>query len=240
MFSKTLFVRLKQAVNIVVLVGDEFNKTSKIPEFNKENIALTDYKPQEFTTQETYKDNVDARNNWYSWRQEMKKKSRPSLAHYSMVDLNHKLTGLTILNKSTDGLQSSSGIDTVVNLAGNLFEDICIDCNSISLDNTNSTCPTCKSGVLKPNIRWFGEGLNTEGKAKAASIVAECEVFIALGVSDLDDDISVFPFMAKGNGSYVVELSEKESCISSHCNESIRGDVNEILPKFAMLINQIM
>lgn len=240
MFSKTLFVRLKQAVNVVVLVGDEFNKASKIPNLNNNNIGTTDYKPEEFTSLEVYKENQTLRNEWYSWRQEMKKKSRPSLAHYSMVDLDQKLTGLTLLNKSTDGLQTTAGIDSVINLSGSLYEDICTDCNSISLNNLSSSCPSCEAGILKPNVRWFGEGLNAKGKADAASTVAECEVFIALGVSDLDDDISVFPFMAKGNGSYVVEISEKKSCISSHCNESLRADVNEILPKFAMLINQIM
>jgi len=240
MFSKTLFVRLKQASNVTILIGNEFSTCSKIPLFKSKDIVLRNYKPESCHSFEEFVSNTSLCNDWYAWRKEMMNVSRPSLAHYSLIDLENKLTELTVLNASSDGLQKKAGTQSLVQLYGHLFEDKCFDCGSVSIENESPICASCGTGRLHPNVCWFNDEISAEVKAKASSVSAICEVFIALGVNELNEDISVFPFMAKGNGSYVVEISKNESALSSHCNESVRGDVNEILPKLTLLINQIM
>jgi NAD-dependent SIR2 family protein deacetylase len=209
MFSKTFFVRLKHASDITILYGDEILNSLKVPDFKGSGFDPVTFKPEIIKTLTDY----DAhRDDYLVWRDNIKKNIKPTLGHYSMVDIQSLFESVHIVTTECSGLGKEAGIKNLVELNKNI---------------KNYEHP-----------RWF-DAADQETYKKASAGAAVCEVFIVVGYNIMDEMASKLPFIAKGNGCYMVEVSKTETEFTRHCNESIREDVNDFLPKLAILMKKV-
>lgn len=139
--------------------------------------------------------------------------AKPTLGHYALVDMDNKISNLNILTTTADGLHIKAGNENTMELNGNF--------------------------ASADSLRFLNEDVAKPVMDKAIQASAECEVFILCGVELLDPKIESLPFMAKGNGCYMAEISETETEMSQHCNEKLFGDVADWLLKVSMIINKV-
>ena len=125
----------------------------------------------------------------------------------------------------------------------NIFNTICSNCGKAhegELDNSVGI-PLCKScgGKLRPDVVLFGENLDESNIRKAQEASAGCEIFFSIGTSSLVEPAASLPFLAKANGSYVVEINSEETPLSAHANECLRGSAAKVLPALVILIKKL-
>ena len=99
-------------------------------------------------------------------------------------------------------------------------------------------CMHC-NGVMRPDIVLFGEALDRSVLAKAQEAAAQCEIFFSIGTSSLVEPAASLPYIAKANGSYLVEINKEKTPLSDAANETILGEAGKILPYLVMLLERI-
>lgn len=139
--------------------------------------------------------------------------AKPALGHYSFLDIDKKLSNLHLMTTTADGLHTKAGLENVMELNGTFADP--------------------------STLRFKGEAVASGALNRANEVSAVCEVFILVGVELLDDKIESLPYMAKGNGCYMAEISAGETDMTRHCNETLHGDVNDWLVKLSMIINKV-
>lgn len=137
---------------------------------------------------------------------------KPTLGHYAFVDMAKKLANLHLMTINVEGLHQKAGSMEVIEINGNAQEG---------------------------SIRFEGEQPNSYMLDRANEVSAICEVFVLVGVKNMDKVIEVFPYLSKGNGSYVVEIAPEETDFTRHCNEALQGDVSDWLTKISLIINKL-
>lgn len=213
MFSKTFFSRLKAANDVTVMTGPNLGLSNKIPLFNGKN-----YNIDGFGSKKDYENDANLVKSFHDWKTNEFSKCNPTLGHYSLIDISKRLSNLHIITTNSDNLHQKAGSPDVIELNGNFV-------------NT-------EAGKI-PNIRWEDEAISAAESEKAYDVSAICEVFILIGAGTLKKDESTFPFLAKGNGCYMIEIEAGESEFTSHCNEHLHGDVSQILTNISMIITKV-
>ena len=85
----------------------------------------------------------------------------------------------------------------------------------------------------------FGEDLSEKSLRRAQEAAAECEIFFSIGTSSLVEPAASLPYLAKANGSYIVEVNAEETPLSSHADECLRGAAGKMLPALVILIEKL-
>ena len=135
----------------------------------------------------------------------------------------------SLITQNIDNLHTIAGSKHTIELHGNITRNRCSGCDDITVFDKNTAleeipkCSKCGS-VLRPDVVLFGEELNKKVLAKAQEVSAVCEVFISIGTSSLVEPAASLPYIAKGNGAYLLEINTERTDLSNNCDEVITGD----------------
>jgi NAD-dependent deacetylase len=243
MISERLIERLKKAYSIVVLTGAGISAESGIPTFRGKDGLWNKYDPRELATPDAFERNPKLVWEWYLWRRELVMKAKPNIAHYALVDLEDFYEEFTIITQNVDALHQRAGNRRVLELHGNLFINKCSKCGTLSRKKVESAedIPTCDEcgGLLRPAVVWFGESLNPRILNAAHEFSMQSEVFFVVGTSAEVEPAASLPGMAKGNGSYLVEINPEATPISDYADESIRASASDVLPEIVVEVEKI-
>ncbi len=99
-------------------------------------------------------------------------------------------------------------------------------------------CTKCGS-LLKPDVILFGEELNKSVLAKAQEDSAVCEVFFSVGTSSLVEPAASIPYIAKGNGAYLVEINTEETSLTKNADEVVNVPAAKALTAVVMILDRI-
>ena len=227
MFSSKLISRLKNAFQIVGLIGPGLTNESKNGEWNKGNIP--DFGQLSFASE------LENKKLWQMiiGTRKMIHDLRPNLGHYSLVDFEKHFDEFDLISQNIDDLQQRAGSRRIIELHGNLMLNICPKCGfkescQDKLDK-QAKCPECGS-LIKPAVVFKDERIDPGVLSKAQEVAANCEVLIMIGTTGLMDPALSLPYIAKGNGAYLVEINIEETQLSTHANEFIKGESAKILP----------
>ncbi len=91
-------------------------------------------------------------------------------------------------------------------------------------------CEMC-TGLLRPDVVWFGEGLDPEILNSAIELVEKAEVCLVVGTSALVQPAASLPLLTRESGGVVVEVNPEVTPLTEVAASSIRGLAGEILPK---------
>ncbi|OPX33964.1 NAD-dependent protein deacylase [candidate division KSB1 bacterium 4484_188] len=233
-FSNRLLKRLSVAYNVVVLTGAGVSAASGVPTFRGEGGLWKKFRPQELANFEAFSRNPELVWEWYDWRRKLIKNVRPNLAHYALVDLEKRFHDFFLITQNVDNLHQKAGSQKVIELHGNIMRNKCANCGEpytgeISLKGGIPSCKKC-NGLIRPDVVWFGEMLPKHEILKAQEVSMGCEVFFSIGTSSLVEPAASLPFMAKGNGAYVVEINTDTTPLTDAADELLAGPADKILP----------
>jgi len=244
MFSQKLLSRVKNANTVTVLTGAGISAESGVPTFRGKNGLWNNYPVEELATLEALENNPKLFWQFYRWRRDLLKSIKPNLGHYALVDIENYFEEFTLITQNVDDLHRKAGSTTILELHGNITYNKCTSCNhrykvaTSELENKTEICSKC-GGLIKPDIVLFGEALNSRILEKARALSAECEVFFSIGTSALVEPAASLPYLAKGNGAYVVEINTEQTAISDDMDEVLRGEASMVLSQLVIKLDSI-
>ena len=233
--SDRLLKRLEKAYSVAVLTGAGISASSGIPTFRGKDGIWKKFKPEELANYNAFVKNPKLVWEWYDWRRNLIKNVRPNPAHYALVDLENIFKDFAVITQNVDNLHSLAGSNKLIELHGNIMRNKCIECGKpfegdFNLKEGIPKCTTC-GGMIRPNVVWFGENLPEDQIMAAQELAMRCEVFFSIGTSSIVEPAASLPYMAKGNGAYLVEINIEETPLTGSANEFIQGPADKILPE---------
>ena len=149
-----------------------------------------------------------------------------------------------LVTQNVDNLHTIAGSKSIIELHGNITRNRCTGCDDMTIVNKDDVieeipkCSKCGS-PLKPDIILFGEELNQKVLRKAQEISAVCEVFISIGTSSLVEPAASLPYVAKGNGAYLLEINTERTPLSDNCDEVIIAPAAKLLTNLVMILDRL-
>ncbi len=243
MFSDTLLARLKKAYTVVVLTGAGISAASGVPTFRGENGLWKKFRPEKLANFYTFSQNPELVWEWYQWRRELIYKVKPNLAHYALVDFENIFPEFCLITQNIDNLHQEAGNKKIIELHGNIMRNKCSSCGKpyegdFDLKNGIPKCSDCGE-LIRPDVVWFGEFLPQEAIQKAQEMAMASEVFFSIGTSAVVEPAASLPYIAKGNGAYIVEINIEKTPLTSSADEFLQGAADKILPELVIEINKL-
>ena len=197
---------IDNATRISVLSGAGISTASGIPDFRgpegvwtknpgAEKLSTIDHYIHDETIRKRSWETYVTKNEWAN--------ATPNDGHLGLKTLDDRGKLLHIATQNIDGLHHASGVDSdkISELHGTLRWIVCIDCGwridrstalyYLAIDSEEydgpPPCPKCSdahcTGMLKPDIIYFGENLPSVAWDKAEAAALSCDLYISIGTS---------------------------------------------------------
>lgn len=132
-----------------------------------------------------------------------------------------------------------SAADRLLELHGSLFRVRCTGCAhreehrapvDASSRRTLPRCPECGE-LLRPDVVWFGESLDTRILGAAREAGEAAEVCLSVGTSASVEPAASLARTAAASGADLVEVNPEETALSSLASVVVRGGAADVLPR---------
>jgi NAD-dependent deacetylase len=237
--QQQLISELKKANNIAVITGAGISAESGIPTFRDDiNDGLwKKYAPMQFATPQAFLSDHKLVCEWYSWRRNKILSVEPNAGHFALTKLQKLYENVTIITQNVDGLHQRADNSNVIELHGNIMQCKCSKCNCIAEKcYAGGKCMQC-DGLLRPNVVWFGETLDSKNMNMALMAMYQCDILFSIGTSSLVYPVSSLPEKALLNGATLVEINIADTPLTSKVHYALKGLAGEILPKIISVIS---
>lgn len=152
---------------LLVLTGAGASADSGIPTFRDADGLWEKHRIEEVASPDAFR--RDPRLVWrfYSQRRAGVLGAQPNAGHRALAELEAALGDrLLLVTQNVDGLHRRAGSERIIEIHGNLLETKCWSCDRPPFEDhalyeeALPTCDECGTGLLRPNIVWFGEMLD--------------------------------------------------------------------------------
>ncbi|MCB0282892.1 MAG: NAD-dependent deacylase [Calditrichae bacterium] len=242
MFSEKLIQRLKNAYTVTVLTGAGISAESGVPTFRGKDGLWNKYPVEKLATIEALEKTPKLFWDFYNWRRELLATIKPNLGHYALVDIENYFEEFTLITQNVDNLHLDAGNKNILELHGNITKNRCTNCDDLTqMDPKESGIPKCRKcgAFLKPDVVLFGDPLNQNILRKAQEASSVCEVFISIGTSAEVEPAASLPFIAKGNGAFLVEINPEKTALSANADEVINLNASKALTHLTMILDRL-
>ena len=236
--DRRLIEALQGARHVAVLTGAGISAESGLPTFRESLTGLwAKYRAEDLATPEAFERDPDLVWDWYRMRREAVLRAEPNAGHRALTRLEALVPRLTLITQNVDGLHRRAGSRDVVELHGDITRARCSLENSVvaawdepPAGGAPPTCDMCGS-YLRPDVVWFGEALPEGALHRAWSGVHDCDVFLAVGTSNLVEPAASLPWRAAAQGAIVAVVNTtmegQRSGVGIH---HVMGPAAEVLP----------
>ena len=118
--------------------------------------------------------------------------AKPNKAHIKLAELEKFGKLRAIITQNIDGLHQMAGSKKVLELHGSVHRNNCMSCGKvygIDILIKNEGIPLCEcSGVIKPDVVLYGEGLDGNVLTESVQFISSADVLIIGGTS-----LNVYP-----------------------------------------------
>ncbi len=220
---------------IAALTGAGISAASGVPTFRGGPDSLWENeRPKDLATPEAFRRDPEKVWRWYDWRRGVVAGCEPNAAHLALPRLHEACAGVTIITQNVDGLHQRAGSPEVLEFHGSLWTLRCTACGheerneDVPLDLLPA-CPAC-SGLLRPGVVWFGEGIDTRIMRASALAATACDLFLVIGTSGLVHPAAGMAMMAGKAGAEVVEFNLEQGGVSAWVDLFVAGSADETVP----------
>jgi len=246
---KALVERLRRASSVCALTGAGVSKESGVPTFREADGLWNRFRPEELANVEAFIRNPTLVWEWYSWRRELMSRVQPNAGHYALAELSSLLKSFTLITQNVDNLHRQAGSKDVIELHGNIQRNKCQECKTVYLPDDSRTrfefrkgqlphCPECNTGLLRPDVVWFGEMLPEDAITQSWEAAERCDLFLSIGTSAVVYPAAALPQVAQASGAFLVEINPQVTELSGKADLSFREPSGEILPTLVNLLKE--
>ena len=242
------------ARRLLILTGAGVSAESGVPTFRGPDGLWKSRRPEELATPQAFQADPRLVWEWYGLRRERVGACRPNAAHEVIARLTLENEDVRLVTQNVDGLHELALEEAVaerlsseksvsraapIRLHGSLFWTRCTGCDDRTLDrdpvdaNSEASLPRCPkcAALLRPDVVWFGEGLDPEVLRSAMEAAKTAEVCLVVGTSALVHPAASLPLLTKESGGVVVEVNTEPTPLTEVAVLSLRGRAGKVLPR---------
>ena len=219
------FETIKKAPKVTVLTGAGVSTLSGIPDFRGKNGFYTKGDLLYGVRREDLFDIGFFRKNpeiFYRYASEFlypMLAKEPSIAHKLLAAMQNKGFCQTIFTQNIDTLHSKAGAADVVELHGTMKDHFCTGCGTLYAlsevlpQGEKGEVPLCKScsGVIKPQVVFFGEMLPEKALDRAFSECAQTDILLVMGSSLTVTPVANLPGVTLNRGGRLIIVNEQST-----------------------------
>jgi NAD-dependent deacetylase len=240
---------LAGADTICVLTGAGVSAESGVPTFRGEAGLWKSHSPEDLATPHAFRRDPRLVWEWYEWRREKIRGCRPNDGHEAIARLALGSRRVRIVTQNVDGLHEQAARKAAgsqdpspalpLELHGSIFRVRCTSCSyrvshrdSLATDTLEDLprCPVCSS-LLRPDVVWFGEALDSGILSEAFRVAREADLCIVAGTSALVQPAASVPLATLDGGGSIMEVNPTETPLTELAEVSLRGPSGELLPR---------
>ncbi|WP_344137567.1 Sir2 family NAD-dependent protein deacetylase [Luedemannella flava] len=231
----------RDVTRVAVLTGAGISTASGIPDYRgPDGVWTRDPGAAEAFTYDRFLADASVRARfWRTYHGHPAWDARPNAAHEALARLDRAGIAVRVLTQNIDGLHQLAGLAPrkVLELHGTMRTTRCVGCRARTPTEevaarataTEPRCPTC-GGILKLDTILFGENLDGQVLAQAASIAKASPLFLAVGSSLLVEPAASLCRVAVEHGARLVIVNRDATPYDDLATEVIRADVTEVVP----------
>jgi len=225
---------VRRSKKIVALTGAGISVESGIPDFRGPGGLWDKFDPMDYATIEAF--TANPKKVWAMLREmgELVENSQPNTAHLALAKLEEMGLLSSVVTQNIDNLHQAAGSKRVIEFHGNSKDLVCMTCSRIydrkevRMESLPPRC-TC-SGVLKPNVVFFGEPIPWGAHMEAREEAGSCELMLVIGTSAVVSPACDLPVIAKKAGATIVEVNLEETQLTQYLSDWIlKGSASLIL-----------
>jgi len=239
---------LSSADTVCVLSGAGVSAESGVPTFRGDQGLWKSHSPEELATPHAFRRDSRLVWEWYDWRRGLIRSCRPNPGHEALARFALGTRTVRIVTQNVDGLheeaarQAAGGGDPSpalpLELHGSIFRVRCTSCTyriphrgpiTTATPEDLPRCPVC-SGLLRPDVVWFGESLDPGVISEAFRVAQKSEVCLVVGTSALVHPAASVPMATHDGGGRIIEVNPTETPLTHLARVSLRGASGEVLP----------
>ncbi|MCL0093783.1 Sir2 family NAD-dependent protein deacetylase [Dehalococcoidia bacterium] len=236
---------------VVVFTGAGISTESGIPDFRGPGGLWTKYDPEIFTVQRFLHD-PEARKTYWKLRgsgEFMHSDVQPNPAHYAVAELE-KIGKLDcVITQNVDGLHEKAGNspDKVIHLHGTMEKVKCLQCGrQYSMDEVYRwiaggievpDCPEC-SGLLKPQVVFFGEAMPAWETAEAQRRSENCDLCIVIGSSLVVYPAALMPQYALQGGARLAIINREPTDLDPSADVCIHEGAGKTMSAIMAIVRE--
>lgn len=223
--------------NIVFFGGAGVSTESNIPDF-RSNTGLYktknnfQYPPEEMLSHSFFESHTEDFYDFYKNKM-IYKDVKPNPAHFVLAELEALGKLKTVITQNIDGLHQKAGSKNVLELHGSILRNHCMNCNKFfELDYiiNSKGIPRCScSGIVKPDVVLYEEGLDNKVLEASIDYISEAEVLIVGGTS-----LSVYPaagLIRYFKGKHLILINKTSTPYDDYAELVINDSIAETLKK---------
>lgn len=222
--------------HIVLLTGAGISAESGLSTFRSENGLWNNHRVEDVATIEAYFRNPDYVHQFYNDMRPELFKAQPNPAHLAITELQKMYPAqVDVITQNVDTLHEKAGNTNVYHIHGQINQIVCMNCGHVFETwgeiTSEDKCEKCGvTGMLKPNIVFFGENLLYMNKVD--TILKSCDLFISVGTSGVVYPAAGFVQIVKMFGADTVEMNMETTSNNKMFDKHIYGPAGSTLPTF--------
>lgn len=229
--------RLTRDARVTVMTGAGVSAASGVPTFRGAGGLWRTFRAEDLATPQAFGRDPRLVWEWYDWRRQVIAGCQPNAAHTVLARWSQR-PSVTLITQNVDGLHERAGARDVIRFHGSIWEVRCrAGCatspaawrdDTVPFHTLPPPCPYC-GGIVRPNVVWFGEGIDQEVLDRCLSATA-CDVFLTVGTSAIVYPAASLVHGAKRQGAFTVEVNLEATPASEALDLALQGPAEEILP----------
>lgn len=226
---------INESSNIVFFGGAGVSTESGIPDFRSVDGLYNqrfEYPPEEILSHTFFVNHTEYFYDFYREKM-LALDARPNDAHIKLAQLEKSGKLSAVVTQNIDGLHQMAGSKNVYELHGSVHRNYCMSCHKFydaEYIKNSEGIPRCEcSGIIKPDVVLYEEGLNDGVVSGAINAIANADCLIVAGTS-----LNVYPaagFIRYFNGKYFVLINRDKTPADSSADLVIHDSVGKILSK---------
>lgn len=228
---------INESNNIVFFGGAGVSTESGIPDFRSVDGLYNqrfEYPPEEILSHTFFVNHTEYFYDFYREKM-LALDARPNDAHIKLAQLEKSGKLSAVVTQNIDGLHQMAGSKNVYELHGSVHRNYCMSCHKFYdaeyIKNSEGIARCECSGIIKPDVVLYEEGLNDGVVSGAINAIANADCLIVAGTS-----LNVYPaagFIRYFNGKYFVLINRDKTPADSSADLVIHDSVGKILSKIS-------
>ncbi len=231
---------IMESKKVVALTGAGISVESGIPDFRSPGGLWTRYDPILYASLESFMRNPER---FYEMAKELSptlEHAEPNPAHYALVDLEKMGKCDAVITQNIDYLHQRAGSSLVLELHGTYSTGHCLKCNKIYtieeikvISENNTRVPLCQvdQGVIKPDVIFFGEPLDSGVLGRAAGLASSADLMLVIGCSLEVYPAASLPLYTRKNGGRLIFFNTTTTVHDKLADLVCLGKAGEVLPQ---------
>ena len=239
----------RKAGRIVVLTGAGVSTLSGIPDFRSSDGLYSkefgNMRVEEILDIDFFRAHPDV---FYQWSRDywfQMEKFQPNIIHRTLAEMERRgKLSEGIFTQNIDALHQRAGSKKVYELHGSIANGYCMNCHrhydyKYMTDAVNSGIkPICSScgGLVKPDIVFYGESLNTTTLMRAENAFSYADLAIVLGSSLVVNPAASLPYISARSGKDIVIVNRDKTYIDDYAALKF-NDLESFFDEFNQYLN---